>query len=177
MATKPSSRLSLLNRLRSKTSSLSLPGLRPSRRTLTDFHIRLDDPHRVYSPTDVVKGSVCITVERPLNLTHLVVSLVGRVDLNLSSGKDSGRKRKEWDDRFDDGTGGGVILCKEQVVLCGNREDGRSLQPGVYEFEFELMFVPVGKTEGLPSSLDVRLPFSHLAQIKMPRNTCFAHRN
>lgn len=105
---------------------------------------------------------MCITVERPLNLTHLAVSLVGRVDLNLSSGKESGKKRKEWDDQYDDGTGGGTILCQEQIVLCGSREDGRPLQPGVYEFGFELMFVPVGKmVGGLPSSLDVCLPLTH----------------
>lgn len=154
MATKS---ISFLNRLKTKTSSLSLPGLRQPRRTLADFHIRLDDPHRVYSPTDIVKGFVCVTVERPLNLTHLVVNLIGRVDLNLSSGKESGKKWKEWDEEFDDGMGSGAVLCRDEVVLCG---EGR-LEPGVYEFGFELVFVLVGKmVGGLPSSLDVCLPLT-----------------
>ncbi|KAH0605258.1 uncharacterized protein H6S33_005240 [Morchella sextelata] len=151
MTSKSSSKPSLLNRLRSKTSTLSLTGLRPSRRTLGDFHIRLNDPHRVYSPTDTVKGSVCLTVEKALNFTHLVVNLVGRVDLNLPSTKDSGKKRKEWDAEYDDGSGGGIVLCRDESVLCG---EGR-LEPGKYEFKFELFFVPVGKmVGGLPSSLD-----------------------
>lgn len=152
MTPKSSSRPSLLNRLRAKTSTLSLSGLGSSRRrSLGDFHIRLIDPHRVYSPTDTVKGSVCLTVEKGLTLTHLVVSLVGRVDLNLPSGKDSGKKRKDWDAEYDDGSGGGIVLCRDEIVLCG---EGR-LEPGKYEFEFELLFVLVGKmVGGLPSSLD-----------------------
>lgn len=105
-----------------------------------------------------------------MNLTHLAVSLVGRVDLNLSSGKESGKKRKEWDDQYDDGTGGGTILCQEQIVLCGSREGGRPLQPGVYEFGFELMFVPVGKmVGGLPSSLDVCFPLTYFVRTNTPR--------
>ncbi|RPA94758.1 hypothetical protein L873DRAFT_1700229 [Choiromyces venosus 120613-1] len=144
---------SILNRFRSKTSSLSLPGLRTSRRrALTDFHIQLDDPHRVYSPSDVVKGCVCVKVERPLTLTHLVVNLIGRVDLQASpSTREGGKKRKEWDEEYDDGLSGGVTLCRDEMVLCG---EGR-LEPGVYKFGFELEFVLVGKlASGLPSSLD-----------------------
>ncbi|CUS12574.1 unnamed protein product [Tuber aestivum] len=149
----PPPRNGFLTRLRSKTSSLSLPGLRtPRRRTLTDFHIQLDDPHRVYSASDVVKGCVCAKVERSLTLTHLVVNLIGRVDLQASpSTREGGGKRgKEWEEEFD-GLSGGVTLCRDEMVLCG---EGR-LEPGVYKFGFELDFVPVGKLAGgLPSSLD-----------------------
>lgn len=94
---------------------------------------------------------MCLTVEKALNFTHLVVNLVGRVDLNLQSTKDAGKRRKEWDAEYDDGSGGGIVLCRDESVLCG---EGR-LEPGKYEFKFELFFVPVGKmVGGLPSSLD-----------------------
>lgn len=153
----PSTSRGFLTRIRSKTSSLSLPGLRsPRRRVLTDFHIQLDDPHRVYSPTDIVQGRVCIKVERPLNITHLVVNLVGRVDLqpSLSFGKEIPANSKEWDDDYDDGLSGAITLCRDRMVLCG---EGR-LEPGVYQFGFQLEFVPVGKlASSLPSSLDVSL--------------------
>ncbi|PWW76310.1 hypothetical protein C7212DRAFT_280673 [Tuber magnatum] len=149
----PPPRNGFLTRLRSKTSSLSLPGLRaPRRRTLTDFHIQLDDPHRVYSASDVVKGCVCAKVERPLTLTHLVVYLIGTVDLqaSLSAREGGGKRGKEWEEDFD-GLSGGVTLCRDEMVLCG---EGR-LEPGVYKFGFELDFVLVGKLAGgLPSSLD-----------------------
>lgn len=98
---------------------------------------------------------MCLTVEKALNFTHLVVNLVGRVDLNLQSTKDAGKRRKEWDAEYDDGSGGGIVLCRDESVLCG---EGR-LEPGKYEFKFELFFVPVGKmVGGLPSSLDVGKP-------------------
>lgn len=153
----PPPRNGFLTRLRSKTSSLSLPGIRaPRRRTLTGFHIQLDDPHRVYSPSDVVKGCVCVKVERPLTLTHLVVNLIGRVDLHASPStrEGGGKKGKEWEEELD-GLDGGVTLCRDEMVLCG---EGR-LEPGVYKFGFELEFVLVGKLAGgLPSSLDVSPP-------------------
>ncbi|KAL7269789.1 ph-response sensor protein [Rhizina undulata] len=155
-STSPSpSRPSLLHRLKSKTSSLGLPGFRSPRRSLADFHIRLQDPHRVYSPTDLVKGSVCLTIERPLTLIHLVVNLIGRVDLyeSSSTGRDNagGKAWKEWDNDNDYGMCGDEVLCRDEMVLCG---EGR-LEAGVYEFGFELEFVQVGKMMGgLPSSLD-----------------------
>ncbi|CAZ83551.1 unnamed protein product [Tuber melanosporum] len=149
----PPPRTGLLTRLRSKTSSLSLPGLRaPRRRILADFHIQLDDPHRVYLANDVVKGCVCVKVERPLTLTHLVVNLIGRVDLQASlyTREGGGKKGKEWEEEFD-GLSGGVTVCRDEIVLCG---EGR-LEPGVYKFGFELEFALVGKLPGgLPSSLD-----------------------
>jgi hypothetical protein len=154
----PSATRSLLSQIRAKTSLLSF---RPTRRTVTDFHISLDDPHRVYSPTDLVAGSVCITVERPLAITHLTVALVGCVDISTSTRETSSRKRRkpEWSV----GGGGGLIgpirgdgnglnFCRDEVVLCG---EGR-LEPGLYKFEFELEFRKIpGVGGGLPTSIDV----------------------
>ncbi|KAI5841590.1 hypothetical protein BZA05DRAFT_477785 [Tricharina praecox] len=150
----PSAR-SFLRRIRSKTSLLSL---RSPRRSLTDFHVQLNDPHRVYSPTDFVAGFVCVTVERPLPLTHLTVSLIGRVDVQTSMREPSGRKRgkSEWAVHSaaatGDGADGGILsICRDELVLCG---EGR-LEPGVYKFGFELEFCKLpGLGGGLPTSID-----------------------
>jgi hypothetical protein len=152
----PPSSLSLLRRLRSKTSALSL---RTPRRQVTDFHIELQDPHRVYSNRDLVPGSVCITVERPLAITHLTVSLVGRVDVDVyaSSTREPGavsrkkrRKVEDWGSYGGDSSA--FNICRDELVLCG---EGR-LEPGVYKFGFELEFCKLPGVEGLPTSLDVR---------------------
>lgn len=46
---------------------------------------------------------------------------------------------------------GHASLFQDEVTLCG---EGR-LEAGIYEFNFELDF----PTKGLPSSIDVRLPY------------------
>jgi hypothetical protein len=152
----PPSSLSLLRRLRSKTSALSL---RTPRRQMADFHIELQDPHRVYSLKDVVSGSVCITVERPLAVTHLTASLVGSVDVDVyaSSTRDPGaasrKKRRKLEDWGSYGADCDAFnFCRDELVLCG---EGR-LEPGVYKFGFELWFCKLPGVKGLPTSLDVR---------------------
>ncbi|KAL7266568.1 ph-response sensor protein [Rhizina undulata] len=110
-----------------------------------------EDPHRVYSPTGLVKGSVCLTIERRLTLILLVVNL--KVYELSSTGRDNagGKAWKEWDNDNDYGMSGDEVLCRDQMVLCG---EGR-LEAGVYEFGFELEFVQAGRMMGgLPSSLD-----------------------
>lgn len=135
--TKISTQLTALNRFRPPRSS---------RKVITEFYIRLLEPHREYAPGDLVKGSVILTTEKDLKVTHLVVNLVGRVDLyGLATYNLSGKKKTinyTGPTEFE----GGVILCRDQQVLCG---EGR-LDAGVYEFGFVMEIT--GK--GLPSSLN-----------------------
>lgn len=141
-----SSRRSLFNRLTSP--------LRARTRNLTDFHIRPNDPHRQYSPGDLVTGAVVLTVVKPIRITHLTVCLHGfvrvfkhpgganespPVDAGLSAGNNP-RKTQYFGN-------GHASLFQDEVTLCG---EGR-LEPGVYEFNFELEF----PRRGLPTSIDV----------------------
>ncbi|KAF8538478.1 hypothetical protein BDD12DRAFT_917680 [Trichophaea hybrida] len=153
----PSSTCSLIRSLRSKASFLPL---RPSRRrAVTDFSIELDDPHRVYSPTDIITGYVCVTVERALAVTHLTASLVGSVNVCTSTREAGSRKHGNgnWSIGLDGRrTGncaagyGNFNICWDEMVLCG---EGR-LEPGVYKFGFELVFCKLPGIAGLPTSLD-----------------------
>ncbi|KAI5807526.1 pH-response regulator protein palF/RIM8 [Peziza echinospora] len=137
---------SLLSKFTNPLAALSnLKSPRSGRKFITDYYIRLNEPHREYSPGDVVEGSVIVTVEKEVRITHLVVTLVGRVDIYGVAAYNVGKKKSlnyagpvEYE--------GGVVLCRDQQVLCG---DGR-LEPGVYEFGFVLELS--GKR--LPSSLD-----------------------
>lgn len=136
---KLSTQLNALNKLRPPRST---------RKVISEYYIRLNEPHREYSPGDLVKGSVILTTEKDLRVTHLVVNLVGRVDLfGVATYNLSGKKKTvnyTGPVEFE----GGIILCRDQQVLCG---EGR-LDAGVYEFGFVMELA--GK--GLPSSLNVR---------------------
>lgn len=137
---------------RSLLSRLTAP-LKSRTRNLTDFHIRPDEPHRKYSPGDLVKGAVVLTVVKPIRLTHLTVCLHGFVrvyknpnsanepvpDLGLTASNNP-RKSQYFGN-------GHASLFQDEQTLCG---EGR-LDTGVYEFNFELEF----PRKGLPSSVDV----------------------
>jgi hypothetical protein len=139
---------------RSLFSRLTNP-LKSRTRNLTDFYIRPQEPHRQYSPGDLVRGAVILTVVKPIRLTHLTVCLHGfvrvfknpnganeplPVDAVLTASSDP--KKSQY---FGNGH---ASLFQDEVTLCG---EGR-LDAGVYEFNFELEF----PTEGLPTSIDVR---------------------
>lgn len=140
---------------RSLFSRLTAP-LRSRTRNLADFHIRPLEPHRRYSPGDVVKGIVVLTVVKPIRITHLTVALHGfvRVYKNPNGAGEtftaepgltvpgSARKTQYFGN-------GHASLFQDEVILCG---EGR-LESGVYEFEFDLEF----PSKGLPTSIDVRL--------------------
>ncbi len=139
---------------RSFFSRLTSP-LKARSRNLTDFYIRPDEPHRKYSPGDLVKGAVILTVVKPIRLTHLTVCLHGfvRVFKNPNSANEplpdpgltasSNRKKSQY---FGNGH---ASLFQDESTLCG---EGR-LDIGVYEFNFELEF----PTKGVPTSIDVSL--------------------
>ncbi|TKA48620.1 hypothetical protein B0A54_00756 [Friedmanniomyces endolithicus] len=124
-------------------------------RAIADFYIDVDDPHKQYSPGDVVTGSVRLRVTKPTRVTHIVVSLHGFVQVYKNPGSPGdgfranagyvgagrGKKTGEY---FGNGF---ASLFEDEVVLCG---DGR-LADGSYQFNFELQFPDTD----LPSSIDV----------------------
>lgn len=123
-------------------------------RSITDFYIDPDDPWRSYFPGDVIKGTVIVTVVRPVRITHIVVCLHGYVKVFKNAvpageappdlgflGPGRGRRGAEY-------LGNGLAtLFEDEVVLCG---DGR-LKEGIYKFRFEMGLPPYA----LPSSLNV----------------------
>lgn len=133
--------------------------LAPRNRSITDFYIEPDDPWRAYFPGDTIKGTVVLTVVRPVRITHLVICLHGFVKVFKNTvpagepapdtgylGPGRGRRGAEY-------LGNGLAtLFEDEVVLCG---DGR-LKEGIYKFRFEMGFPPYA----LPSSLNVRLSIS-----------------
>ncbi|KAM0721667.1 hypothetical protein Q7P37_002592 [Cladosporium fusiforme] len=123
-------------------------------RSITDFYIQPDDPHRQYSPGDLVTGSVRLRVLRPTRVTHVVVSLHGYAQVYKNPGSPGegfratpgylgtgrGKKSAEYYGN------GFASLFEDELVLCG---DGR-LAEGAYQFNFELEFPDTD----LPSSID-----------------------
>ena len=123
-------------------------------RSITDYYIEPDDPWRTYFPGDSIKGTVVLTVVRPVRLTHLVLCLHGFVKVFKNTvasteaapdigflGPGRGRRGSEY-------LGNGLAtLFEDEVVLCG---DGR-LKEGIYKFRFEMLFPPYA----LPSSISV----------------------
>jgi hypothetical protein len=142
-------------------------------RSIADYYIEPDDPWRSYFPGDVVKGTVALTVVRPVRITHLVVCLHGYVKVFKNTvpsgetdpdlgflGPGRGRRGPEY-------LGNGLAtLFEDEVVLCG---DGR-LKEGIYKFRFEMCFPPYA----LPSSISVRELFPVLELISLSRASSFA---
>ncbi|KAI8935794.1 hypothetical protein NX059_007314 [Plenodomus lindquistii] len=137
---------SFLSRLKSPLSSKS--------RNYTEFYIQSDDPHRQYTPGDIISGTVIIKIVKPLRITHLVVSLHGYAQV-FKNPNAPGDAYKTYSSTVGSGKGkrsgsyfgnGFVSLFEDEVVLCG---EGR-LSEGVYHFNFELEF----PSKGLPSSID-----------------------
>ena len=104
-----------------------------------------------------MRGSVVLTVARPVRVTHLVLCLHGYVKvsknthaLRQSPSTDGGflgtGRGKRGSEYFGNGF---AALFENEVALCG---EGR-LDVGVYEFKFELEF----PSKGIPSSIDVCL--------------------
>ncbi|OBT89926.1 hypothetical protein VE02_01529 [Pseudogymnoascus sp. 03VT05] len=168
--TTSSSRLALSGR--SILSRLTSP-LRSRTRNATDFHIRANEPHRQYSPGDIVKGIVVLTVVKPIRITHLTVALhgfvrvlkkpaaAGEVITSEHVVEITSNKRSQY-------TGNGhVSLFNDEITLCG---EGR-LEPGIYEFEFNLQF----PSQGMPSSIDFeRGTISYMIRSTLTRPTSIA---
>ncbi|KAJ5759056.1 hypothetical protein N7520_006212 [Penicillium odoratum] len=122
-------------------------------RSVADFYIDPDDPWRSYFPGDTIKGTVIVTVLRPVRITHIVICLHGYVKVFKNAvpagesnsdigfiGPGRGRRGAEY-------MGNGLAtLFEDEVVLCG---EGR-LKEGIYKFRFEMTLPPYA----LPSSIN-----------------------
>jgi arrestin-related trafficking adapter 9 len=125
-------------------------------RNIAEFYVQPDDPHRQYSPGDVITGSVILKVVKPLRVTHITACLHGFVQV-YKAPNNPGQSYREYTGTSTPGktarTGyfgnGFVSLFQDEVMLCG---EGR-LAEGMYQFGYELMF----PKDRLPSSIDVRL--------------------
>jgi hypothetical protein len=125
-------------------------------RHIAEFYIDPEDAHKQYAPGDRITGSVVLTVNRPLRVTHIVVCLHGYVQVykNPNSPGDGFRaytnaiattkERKRAGSYFGNGF---AQLFEDEVALCG---EGR-LGEGTYKFNFILMF----PKQKLPSSIEV----------------------
>lgn len=137
---------------RSLFSRLALP-LRSRARNLVDFHIQPHEPHRQYSPGDLVKGLVVLTIGKPIRITHLTVALNGYIRVykspnGVTDGSADAVSLPAGNTRKTQYLGQGhASLFQDEQILCG---EGR-LETGIYEFEFELEF----PKKGLPTSIDV----------------------
>ena len=123
---------------RSLLSKLTSP-LKTRTRNLTEFHIRPLEPHRRYSPGDLVKGAVVLTVVKPIRITHLTVRLHGFVRVFRSakgasepSPTDGPLIAPTNPNKSQYFGNGHASLFQDEVILCG---EGR-LDAGVYEFNF-----------------------------------------
>ncbi|KAJ5129858.1 uncharacterized protein N7515_005897 [Penicillium bovifimosum] len=154
MSAKPSTQPTLpASRNRNSLLSKFRSPLGQRNRGITDFYIDPDDPWRSYFPGDVIKGTVVVTVVRPVRITHIVVCLHGYVKVFKNAtpagettpdlgflGPGRGRRGAEY-------LGNGLAtLFEDEVVLCG---DGR-LKEGIYKFRFEMGLPPYA----LPSSIN-----------------------
>lgn len=157
MSSNPPSKPSTLPASRNRNSFLSKfrSPLGQRNRSITDYYIDLDDPWRSYFPGDVIKGTILVTVVKPVRITHIVVCLHGYVKVFKNAvpageavpelgflGPGRGRRGAEY-------MGNGLAtLFEDEAVLCG---DGR-LKEGIYKFRFEMGLPPYA----LPSSINVR---------------------
>ncbi|POS86039.1 hypothetical protein EPUL_003651, partial [Erysiphe pulchra] len=139
-------------------------------RNLSEFHIRPDEPHRKYSPGDTVKGTVVLTVSKPIRITHLTVCLHGYVRVFKSPNGanepfvDPGLTATQNPQKSQYFGNGHASLFQDEVILCG---EGR-LDAGIYEFKFELLF----PSKGLPTSIDFeRGTISYLITATITRPT------
>lgn len=138
---------SLLSRIKSPFGSKA--------RHISEFYIKPDDPHRQYSPGDIVTGAVILKVVKPIRVTHIVISLHGYVQVYKNPNSPGDGYRSHYSaiatgkgSRIGGYFGNGFAsLFEDEVVLCG---EGR-LGEGTYQFNFELEF----PSKGLPSSIDV----------------------
>jgi len=128
----------------------------PKSRTIVEFVIHADDPHRRYSAGDLVTGSIILKLVKATRITHIVISLYGYVQVfknpntppsegyrayNATIGKAKPDKKGQYL-----GNGFATLFEDEQVVC----REGR-LEEGNYKFEFAIRF----PDETLPSTIDV----------------------
>ena len=126
-------------------------------RNMFDVAIEPEDPFRVYSPGQSVKGHVLLTVSKGFDITHLVIALHGYAKvykhqippgerLPAPEGLATGKGTRGFQYH---GNGLATLFQNEQV-LCGSG----FLKKHVYKFAFEVPF----PAKSLPSTIDVCSP-------------------
>ncbi|KAK5330037.1 ph-response sensor protein [Exophiala xenobiotica] len=122
-------------------------------RNMFDVAIEPEDPFRVYSPGQSVKGHVLLTVSKGFDITHLVIALHGYAKvykhqippgerLPAPEGLATGKGTRGFQYH---GNGVATLFQNEQV-LCGSG----FLKKHVYKFAFEVPF----PAKSLPSTID-----------------------
>jgi len=123
-------------------------------RNVFELAVEPEDRFRIYSPGQLVKGHVVLTVLKGFDITHLVVALHGYAKVykhQIAPGEGlpaleslvqaKGTRGVEYH-------GNGLAsLFQEEQVLCGSG----FLKKQVYKFAFEIPFPP----RNIPSAIDV----------------------
>ena len=125
-------------------------------KTVPEFFVQADDPHRRYAPGDLVSGTVVVKILKPVRITHIIVCLHGFVQVFKSPGSPPAEGFRAYNNLLSKGRGkkggeyfgnGFATLFEDEAVVCG---DGR-LSEGIYTFHFNIRF----PAAAMPSSIDV----------------------
>ncbi|KAF3920607.1 hypothetical protein ABW21_db0202916 [Orbilia brochopaga] len=125
--------------LTSPTTS-TLSHLKPSRRAITDFYVKLDHPHRRYKPGEKIMGSIVLSTSRATRITHLTLTLTGAVVVYPHE-----RRGHRWgEDVVKD------VTYRDNKSIRGCRSRGTSIEGkhngrGVILFEDEQVIVGEGR--------------------------------
>lgn len=123
-----------------------------------DFDIEPEHPHKIYRPSDVVRGNVLLSVLKGFDITHLVISLHGHA--RVFKHQCAPGEAKTAPEVLINGKGshgfeylgnGLASLFQDEQILCGSG----FLKRQVYKFGFELQF----PGHSLPSTLEVCMPY------------------
>ncbi|EWC43731.1 hypothetical protein DRE_07391 [Drechslerella stenobrocha 248] len=145
---------SLISRIRSSAPRLTqatstqpanpaaspLSHLKPSRRAITDFYIKLDYPHRRYKPGEQVTGSIVLSTSRATRITHLTLTLTGAVVVYPHD-----RRGNRWGEDvvkdINHRDTKAIRGCRSRGTIIEGRHNGR----GVILFEEEQVIVGEGR--------------------------------
>ncbi|KAK6334204.1 ph-response sensor protein [Orbilia brochopaga] len=118
----------------------TLSHLKPSRRAITDFYVKLDHPHRRYKPGEKIMGSIVLSTSRATRITHLTLTLTGAVVVYPHE-----RRGHKWgEDVVKDVTyrdSKSIRGCRSRGTTIEGKHSGR----GVILFEDEQVIVGEGR--------------------------------
>lgn len=121
-------------------------------RNMFELAIEPEDPFRLYSPGDTVKGHLVLTVTKGFDITHLVVTLHGYAKVfkhQVTTGEGFSSHdfvvNGKGSRGFEYYGNGLASLFQEEQVLCGSG----FLKKQVYKFAYELQF----PAKSMPSTI------------------------